>query len=143
RADDPGPLHPRHRRTGFAAGMIPSPYANYETRSIFRMSLLKTKMKIGPRHHGRKMSLRAFEFAPVEEGYIYELARGYIVVSEVANLPHGLCVSFIRSCLGQYYRENPSSLYAIFDSMECKILVPELDSERHPDIAVYLTRPRN
>jgi len=27
------------------------------------------------------MSLRAFEFAEVEEGYLVELARGYIVVS--------------------------------------------------------------
>ena len=33
------------------------------------MIATKTKIKIGPRHHGRHMSLRAFEFAPVEEGY--------------------------------------------------------------------------
>ncbi len=26
--------------------------------------------------------------------------------------------------------------------MECKLLIPELESERHPDIAVYLTRPK-
>src|ERR1700733_5727752 len=28
------------------------------------------KTKIGRRHHGRKMSLKAFEFAQVEEGYL-------------------------------------------------------------------------
>jgi Uma2 family endonuclease len=27
--------------------------------------------------------------------------------------------------------------------MECKLLIPEWESERHPDIAVYLTPPRN
>lgn len=26
---------------------------------------------------------------------------------------------------------------------ECKLLIPELESERHPDIAIYLTPPRN
>jgi hypothetical protein len=55
------------------------------------MTITRTKTRIGPRHHGRKMSLRAFEFAPVEEGHLYELARGYIVVSEVPNSPHSRC----------------------------------------------------
>jgi Uma2 family endonuclease len=27
--------------------------------------------------------------------------------------------------------------------MECKVLIPEWESERHPDIAIYLTPPRN
>jgi Uma2 family endonuclease len=26
--------------------------------------------------------------------------------------------------------------------MECKLLIPELESERHPDVAVYLTAPK-
>ena len=52
------------------------------------MILAKTQNKIGPRHHGRKMSLKAFECAQTDESRLYELARGYIVVSEVANFPH-------------------------------------------------------
>ena len=102
-----------------------------------------SKTKIGPRHHGRKMSLKAFESAQVEDGYIYELARGYVVVSEVANFPHMRRVSFIRNHLVQYHLENPGRIYEICGTMECKLLIPELDSERHPDIAVYLTPPRN
>ena len=47
----------------------------------------RTATRLGPRHHGRRMSLKAFEFAPVEPGYLYELARGYVLVSEVANVP--------------------------------------------------------
>ena len=47
------------------------------------MILAKPKLKIGPYDHGRKMTLKAFEFAPVEDGYLYELQRGYVVVSEV------------------------------------------------------------
>src|SRR6266545_3748178 len=66
-------------------------------------SMILTKKQIGPRHHGRKMSLKAFEFAKVKDGYIAELARGYLVVSEVANVSHGLQISFIRNHLGVYF----------------------------------------
>ncbi|HSQ55312.1 MAG TPA: Uma2 family endonuclease [Gemmata sp.] len=102
----------------------------------------KTKPAIGPRDHGRKMSLREFEFAAVEEGNHAELARGYVVVSEVPNLPHALLTAFIRRHLDHYHVENPDSLYLILGAMECKLLVPDWDSERHPDIAVYLTAPK-
>ena len=85
------------------------------------MILTKTKAKIGPRDHGRKMSLKAFEFAQVEEGYLYELARGYIVVSEVPNFPHARRVAFIRERLGHYRFENPDALYEILYGMECKL----------------------
>ncbi len=105
------------------------------------MILTKTKSQLGPQDHGRKMSLRAFEFAPVEDGFVYELARGYIVVSEVPSYAHGLRVAFIRSCMGHYQVEHPEALHAILDGMECKLIIPDWDSERHPDIAVYLTAP--
>ena len=77
------------------------------------MTLTTTKTKIGPRHHGRKMSLKAFEFAQVEDGYLYELARGYVIVAEVPNIPHALRTSFIRTHLGHYDVENPNALYAV------------------------------
>jgi Uma2 family endonuclease len=104
--------------------------------------MILAKTKIGPRHHGRKMSLKAFEFAQVEEGYLYELARGYIVVSEVPNYPHARQIGFIRSHLGRYHLENPGVLHEILDGMECKLLIPAWESERHPDIAVYLAAPK-
>jgi Uma2 family endonuclease len=106
------------------------------------MILTKTKSKIGPRHHGRKMSLRAFEFAQVQDGYFCELARGYIVVSEVANFAHARRAAFIRKHLDHFHVENPDSLYEILVGTECKLLIPQWESERHPDIAVYLTAPK-
>jgi Uma2 family endonuclease len=102
----------------------------------------KTKTKIGPRDHGRKMTPKAFEFAEVEEGYLYELARGYIVVSEVASYAHAMRITFLRSHLGRYYMESPDRIHAVLDGMECKLLIPAWASERHPDIAVYLSQPK-
>ena len=87
------------------------------------------------------MSLKAFEFASVEPGYLYELARGYVLVSEVANFPHARRTAFIRKHLDHYHVENPAALYEILGGAECKVLIPQWESERHPDIAVYLTPP--
>jgi Uma2 family endonuclease len=104
--------------------------------------MISTRTKIGPQDHGRRMSLKAFEFAPVENGYLYELARGYIVVSEVANFPHARRTAFIRKHLDHYHVEHPDALYEILVGSECKLLIADWESERHPDIAVYLTAPQ-
>jgi Uma2 family endonuclease len=107
------------------------------------MILAKTKAKIGPRHHGRKMSLKAFEFAQVEDGWLCELARGYLVVSEVANYYHGMQIIAINRLLYAYDATHPGRIHAIPGSLECKLLIPKFESERHPDIAVYLTAPKD
>jgi Uma2 family endonuclease len=105
------------------------------------MNMILTKQKIGPRHHGRKMSLKRFEFMKVEDGFVAELARGYLVGAEVANSPHGLRIGLIRDYLGHYKIEHPGVIHATMGSQECKLLIPEWESERHPDLSIYLTRP--
>jgi Uma2 family endonuclease len=50
-------------------------------------------------------------------------------------------VCVIRRHLHVYHSENLSRIHAIGGTMECKLLIPEWESERHPDIAVYLTAP--
>lgn len=104
--------------------------------------MILTKKMIGPRHHGRKMSLKAFEFAKVEDGYVAELARGYLAVSEVANYAHGMQIVALNRVIFAYDALNPGVIHAILGSQECKLLIPEWDSERHSDIAVYLTVPK-
>jgi hypothetical protein len=106
------------------------------------MILARSKTKIGPYDHGRKMSLKAFEFAKVEDGWLAELARGYLVVSEVANYYHGMQILAIKEPLLIYRAMHPGSIHAIFGSMECKVFIPEFESERHPDLALYLTAPK-
>jgi hypothetical protein len=105
------------------------------------MIFTKTK-RIGPQQHGRKMSLKAFEFAKVEDGWLCELARGYVVVSEVANYRHGMQIMAINRPLRSYDATHPGAIHAILGSLECKLLIPKLRSERHPDLAVYLTAPK-
>lgn len=93
-----------------------------------------------PSDHGRKMSLKDFEFVEVQEDRIYELGRGVIVVSEDAEYFHSMQIVAIRQALIATCKTSES--YLILGPMDCKLLIPEMKSERHPDIAVYLTKPK-
>jgi Uma2 family endonuclease len=106
------------------------------------LTITKHKTQISPLDHGRKMSLKKFEFAELAEGHHYELSRGIITVGEVANFLHAYVILQIRNQLGAYVYLNPDRIFAVFYGMECKLLLPQWESERHPDIAVYLTKPK-
>jgi Uma2 family endonuclease len=100
------------------------------------------KVEIGPSDHGRPMSLKAFEFAKTVGGYHFELSRGFVTVSEVANFFHACVVTLIRNFFVVHQVVNPDIIYMILTGMDGKVLIPEWESERHPDIAVYLTKPK-
>jgi Uma2 family endonuclease len=98
-------------------------------------------VKISPVDHGRRMSLADFEFAEVQEGYIYELGRGIIVVSDVPNPRHLRQLTAIRRQLAAYDLTNPGRIYTVAGGSDCKLLAFGYESERHPDLSVYKTAP--
>src|SRR5947209_17121264 len=97
--------------------------------------------KIGPADHGRHMTLNEFEHAEVQEGYLYELGRGVISVSDVPNPEHMTITMALRDQLIVYKFAHPGTIFGIAGGAECKILLEDLQSERHPDIALYQTPP--
>jgi Uma2 family endonuclease len=101
----------------------------------------KTLIKIGPTDHGRRMSLAEFEHAKVQEGYLYELSRGVITVSDVPKGRHALQLNAIRRQLVLYDVLHPEQIASILGGAECKLLIDRLESERHPDVAIYLSPP--
>lgn len=106
------------------------------------LTTVKRKIKVGPLDHGRKMSLKAFEFAETEEGYHYELSRGVIAVSNIANYYHALIGACIRNALVTHQAAHPTAIHVILTEMASKLLIERWESERHPDIAVYLSKPK-
>lgn len=96
---------------------------------------------IGPRDHGRRMSLREFENANGKEGYRYELSRGIITVMNVPRFRHFRQVDAVRKQALVYDFQNPDQIVAVVSAMECKLLIWDLESERHPDLSIYLTSP--
>jgi Uma2 family endonuclease len=103
--------------------------------------MLKAAIKVGPKDHGRRMSLVEFDHAEVQEGYRYELGRGVIVVSDVPKKRHLLQLESIRDQFSSYKLAHPGRIQVIAAGSDCKIMVAAYESERHPDLAVYMTPP--
>jgi hypothetical protein len=101
----------------------------------------KTLIKIGPADHGRVMSLKEFEHAEVQEGYLYELSRGIITVSDVPNRRPMMLLNAAKDQPYLYKLTHPGRIHAVNTGGECKLLVPAFESERHPDLSLYLTEP--
>jgi Uma2 family endonuclease len=103
--------------------------------------MLKAAIKVGPADHGRPMSLADFDHAEVQEGYVYELGRGVIVVSDVPKKRHLYQVESTRDQIVAYKLTHPGRIQIVAGGSDCKILVAGYESERHPDLAVYKTPP--
>jgi Uma2 family endonuclease len=101
----------------------------------------KTAIRIGPADHGRRMTLADFEQADTQAGYLYELARGVIVVSDVPKRRHLLQVSELRRQLTAYELAHPGVIDTLASGNDCKIVLVDLESERHPDWGVYKNPP--
>jgi Uma2 family endonuclease len=97
--------------------------------------------RIGPADHGKRMRLTDFEYADVEPGYLYELGRGVIVVSDVPDQSHFAIVDAIRGQLYVYRARHPEVIQHIGAGSDCKLLTEAFESERHPDVVVYKTAP--
>jgi Uma2 family endonuclease len=99
----------------------------------------KTVTTIGPADHGRRMSLDEFDQAEGREGYLYELSRGVITVTDVPAPRHLAQVVALRRQIHAYDQAHPGRIHTIASGSECKILIAGLESERHPDLAIYKT----
>jgi Uma2 family endonuclease len=94
--------------------------------------------RIGPADHGRKMSLKEFIKADFEEGWLYELARGVIDVTEVPGTEHGRCVWRTARLFIFYDQAHPGIVQYQAGGMECRLRLPGMQSDRHPDQTIYL-----
>jgi Uma2 family endonuclease len=101
----------------------------------------KTLTKIGPEDQGRRMSLDEFDQAEGREGYLYELSRGVVTVTDVPAPRHLAQVSALKRQIHAYDLAHPGRIHTIASGSECKILLAGLESERHPDLTIYKTPP--
>ena len=96
---------------------------------------------IGPESHGQRMTLDEFARVEGHPGYIYELEKGVIVVVDVPGIPHLSLVLQVRNALIKYQLADPTRIYAVTGGGESAMRLPEMQSERHPDISVYRSPP--
>jgi hypothetical protein len=98
----------------------------------------KTEVRIGPGDNGRRMSLAEFDLADGDDGHLYELGNGVITVVDVPGKPHFDQVDEVKRQLYAYRTAHPQAVCRIGGGGEVKLLITGADSERHPDVAVYL-----
>jgi Uma2 family endonuclease len=96
---------------------------------------------VGPKDDGRRMRLEDFDRAEGQKGHLYELSRGTVVVSDVPRPSHGKIVGNVHELATLYKHQHPKKIYGIYGGGECKILLWDLQSERHPDLSIYTTPP--
>ena len=96
---------------------------------------------IGPRDHGREMAFDDFIAAEGTGGYLYELARGVVVVTNVPGIHHGWIVERISELFVVYKLANPGIITYRAAGSDARIRLRGMRSDRHPDQAVYLDQP--
>jgi Uma2 family endonuclease len=96
------------------------------------------RIHIGPADHGRRMTLDEFIRADFQEGWLYELGRGVVEVTEVPGIWHGRIVERITEMFTLYKRRHPGRIKYRAGGGECRIRLPGMVSDRHPDQAIYL-----
>jgi Uma2 family endonuclease len=97
--------------------------------------------QIGPADHGQRMTLDEFIDADFEEGWLYDLARGVIDVTEVPGLNHGRIVGRLTQLFILYAINHPGVINYRAAGSDCRLRLPGMQSDRHPDQAVYLLPP--
>ncbi len=98
-------------------------------------------LRIGPDSDGQPMSLDDFARSEGEPGYVYELNRGVVVVVRVPGMPHGRNVRVFMKSLEAYDTDHPGVIDYIAGGSNTAVRMPKMQTERHPDVSVYLLRP--
>ena len=108
---------------------------------LTNMSALEGPRTLRPSDAGRRMAFEDFILCDFEDGCFYELARGIIVVAEVPGVPHGRIVYRVGRLFYRYEELHPDRINYRAGGMECRLRLPAMSCDRHPDQAVYLSPP--
>ncbi len=93
-------------------------------------------LRIVPADNGRRMTLDEFREAEEQPGYLYELARGVLEVTEVPGDDHGKIVDNLHEAFSKYRSVHPGLIHRIGHGSDIRLIIPELESDRHSDLAV-------
>src|SRR5262249_31560747 len=89
--------------------------------------------RVGPEHDGQRMSFWEFQRAHATPGWLYELARGVVEVTDVPGRIHALMLFEVELQLGNYQASHPGVIRYAAAGSGAKVELPGIESERHPD----------
>jgi Uma2 family endonuclease len=102
---------------------------------------LRKSISIGPEDHGRRMTLERFDRAAARDDRLFELNKGIIEMVDVPHPRHFAQLQSVRNQLVLHQESHPGTIHAVTGSTESKVLIASTQSERHPDLSVYLSAP--
>ena len=94
------------------------------------------RLQIGPTNRGQRLSLADFQEAEWQEGYLYELAQGILVVTKVPKGKHAKIVDNTHESFSTYRRAHPRQIYLIGHGSDARSVSTVFESDRHPDLAI-------
>src|SRR3954449_11725961 len=96
------------------------------------------RRKVGPEHHGLAMSFDEFASADFIEGWLYELAREIVVVTELPGIVHEMIVGRLANLFDGVGVVHPGIIKYRAGVGHCRLRLPGLKSDRRMDQAIYL-----
>lgn len=93
---------------------------------------------VGPEHHGLPMAYEEFIEADFQDGWLYELARGIVIVTQVPGIRHGMIVFRLAKLFILYDAAHPGAIKYQSAGSDCRLRLEGMKSDRHPDQAIYL-----
>lgn len=115
--------------------------ASIPTVSIGRRRQSSRRARIGPGDHGSRISLAAFSRADALPGFLYELANGVIQVTDIPGLFHHVVLRRLNRVVTAYDLAHAGTIHSVGGGAEAKIEMWGRETERHPDLSIYLTPP--
>jgi Uma2 family endonuclease len=102
---------------------------------------MTTKLKLGPKDHGRKLTFEEYLGGDYEEGYHYEILDGRLAVSPKANFPTNWVERWLFRTLDDYSRQHAAVIN--FVTFGARIFVPGAlaVTAPEPDLAAYQNAP--
>ena len=103
--------------------------------------MLATRLRFGPRSHGRPVTQDELELAEYRPGYKYEVIFGRLYVSPAPNPPHDAVENYIRNQIYLFSLDRPDVVGYV--ASRARVFVPSEVTETapEPDIAVYVEEP--
>jgi Uma2 family endonuclease len=102
---------------------------------------MTTLVKLGPKDHGRPMTLEEFHAGDYQEGHQYELIDGKLYVSPLPNLPQGRAEHWLFLKLLRYSDAHPEIINFVYG--KCRVFVPGRPgvTNPEPDVSAYKDFP--
>ena len=95
-------------------------------------------LRTGPAETGWRMTVEEFREAEEQSGYLYAPARGMLEVTDVPGDDHGQIVHNLHEAFSKYRSAHPGLIRRIGHGSDIRLIIPELESDRYPDLAVVL-----